>query len=440
VTPNRRSLLERIAAATVVGLAGCAEDGNPTERPATTTPAASTGGPAATSTESPTPTPEPALDGDAARSDLRPEAGDAGDQLGAAVAASESGRTVLVGAPRDEDTHGSEAGVAYAFSGSDGNWEQAAALAARKGDPGDAFGTAVALSGNGRTAVVGAPGDTTASGDGSAYVFARGGGGWQQVTKLTADDVAEGEAFGTVLALSSDGTTAVVGAPHEDDGQGGATYVFGQTDGEWQRAAELVPAEGGEQFGESLAVSADGRLVLVGDGSDGGGANVYERTGSGWRGATMLTADGAGGGYGRSVAVSADGTVAAVGAPGGEDPASDGTGAVYLYRRSSGGWDQSAKLTPGEGQVESAFGTAAELSSSGGALVVGAPGPEGEAGRVLLFQWRQGTWRRRGVFTDPVADSGSRYGETIALSGDGQTGVIGDRLAANREGITYVYR
>jgi hypothetical protein len=32
VTPNRRSLLERIAAVTVVGLAGCADDGSPTDR------------------------------------------------------------------------------------------------------------------------------------------------------------------------------------------------------------------------------------------------------------------------------------------------------------------------------------------------------------------------------------------------------------------------
>ena len=57
--------------------------------------------------------------------------------------------------------------------------------------------------------------DDKGSNSGSAYVFTRDtagdlASGWTQVAKLTADDGAEGDYFGT--SVSIDGDTVVVGA------------------------------------------------------------------------------------------------------------------------------------------------------------------------------------------------------------------------------------
>jgi hypothetical protein len=83
----------------------------------------------------------------------------------------------------------------------------------------------VAISGD--TVVVGAPtDDDSGSGSGSAYVFAKPGGGWvdgTQTAKLTASDGAAEDYFGESVAIS--GATAVVGADGDASNQG-AAYVF----------------------------------------------------------------------------------------------------------------------------------------------------------------------------------------------------------------------
>src|SRR5258706_4623110 len=71
------------------------------------------------------------------------------------------------------------------------------------------FGSAVAIQDD--IAVVGAPNSSVVSdGSGSAYVFVRGGSGWQFQQKLTASDASSQSFFGVSVAI--DGDTIVVGA------------------------------------------------------------------------------------------------------------------------------------------------------------------------------------------------------------------------------------
>ena len=73
------------------------------------------------------------------------------------------------------------------------------------------FGASVALSTDGNTAVVG--GDTDNANSGAAWVFTRSGGTWsQQGAKLTPSDATSAARFGSSVALSADGNTALVGA------------------------------------------------------------------------------------------------------------------------------------------------------------------------------------------------------------------------------------
>src|SRR5690349_3286951 len=86
--------------------------------------------------------------------------------FGDSVAVSQDGSTVLVGAPSQTGGEGKEhkEGVAYVFVRSHGSWVQQGAVQGRTGTlatppgfAGGAFGSSVALSGDGNTALVGSP-------------------------------------------------------------------------------------------------------------------------------------------------------------------------------------------------------------------------------------------------------------------------------------------
>jgi hypothetical protein len=118
-------------------------------------------------------------------------------------------------------------------------------LTAGDGGANDNFGVRVSLSGDGNTALVGAYGhDTPAGADaGSVYLFVRTGGSWTQQAELTADDGAASDWFGDSVSLSGDGTTALVGAPYDDTAAGtdaGSAYVFAGSGSSWSQQIQLT--------------------------------------------------------------------------------------------------------------------------------------------------------------------------------------------------------
>ncbi len=144
------------------------------------------------------------------------------------------------------------------------------------------FGWSVALSGDGTTAVVGAPDGESHTG--AAWIFHREGAVWsQQGGKQTGpgageEGVCEGEeageegeepascAFGSSVALSKDGNTALIGAPHRGS-KAGVAWVLNRSGSTWKREEEPLggATEAGQQnFGFSVALSADGNHALVG--------------------------------------------------------------------------------------------------------------------------------------------------------------------------------
>ena len=83
-------------------------------------------------------------------------------------------------------------------------------------------GGAVALSADGNTAIVG--GYTDNAGAGAVWIYTRIGGGWsQQGSKLVGNDAAGTAEQGWSVALSADGNTALVGAPGDNGGPGAAS-------------------------------------------------------------------------------------------------------------------------------------------------------------------------------------------------------------------------
>lgn len=119
---------------------------------------------------------------------------------------------------------------------------------------GDAFGTAVALSADGNTLAVGAPGEDSATSGvdgieldenapaaGAVYVFTRSAIGWSQQAYVKASNTGAGDSFGWAVALAADGQTLAAGALSEDSAatgiggdqaddsaiNAGAAYVYG---------------------------------------------------------------------------------------------------------------------------------------------------------------------------------------------------------------------
>ena len=128
--------------------------------------------------------------------------------------------------------------------------------------PGYGFGISVSVSADGTTAVVGANGVSSYAG--AAYVFTKTSGTWSLSATL-ATGGAGGDYFGSSVSVSGDGATAVVGAPGVSS-YTGATYVFTKSSGVWSSSTTLQATGGAsyDQFGFSVSVSADGTTAVVG--------------------------------------------------------------------------------------------------------------------------------------------------------------------------------
>jgi hypothetical protein len=94
-------------------------------------------------------------------------------------------------------------------------------------------------------------------------VFTESGGSWTEVQELTAPDGGPGDVFGYSVALSLDSTTALIGARFKNNVVG-AAYVFKQGGGTWTQAQELTPSDDGGVFGQSVGLSHDGSVALIG--------------------------------------------------------------------------------------------------------------------------------------------------------------------------------
>lgn len=156
---------------------------------------------------------------------LTGEDGEMNDSFGTAVAL--EGDTALIGDSNDDVDGDFNAGSTYVFARDGESWSQQARLTDDDGDEDDQFGGTVGINGN--TAVIGAYNDEDPNGDnaGSAYVFTGTGGEWSQRAKLIADDGDSFDLFGVSVAL--DGDTAVIGASTDEDPNGreaGSAYVF----------------------------------------------------------------------------------------------------------------------------------------------------------------------------------------------------------------------
>jgi hypothetical protein len=249
-----------------------------------------------------------------------------------------------------------------------------------------------------------------------------------------SDHFGEGGALpghtGMGLAVSRDGNTIAVGAPHEssnargingnenDDStyNAGAVYVYVRSGGQWAKQAYVKASNtgAGDYFGSYVTLSADGNTMAVaahwessaatgvgGNQNDdslpqAGAVYVFTRSGATWTQQAYLkasntgragTADEPGDGdqFGFSLALSGDGNTLAVGANSEDataagaksDPRDDSfssAGAVYVFARSGNAWAQQAYLKADASTnmgLGDQFGFSVALNANGNTLAVG---------------------------------------------------------------------
>ncbi len=234
----------------------------------------------------------------------------------------------------------------------------------------------------GSSGINGDESDNSKGGSGCAYIFVRDGTGWKQTTYFKQSNLNHPQdAFGAALALSGDGKTLVVDAADEDgtvggingeqyageqigDNSNGALYVFVNTNGVWSQQAYIKSSNVrvNDLFGIRLAVSRDGNVLVASSMLQGGGGRgvnanqqdfsaeesgavyVFTRNGTTWTQRAYLKSPNSDAydEFGSEVALSADANTLVIvgwgedggstGAGGNQaDNSKRGSGAVYVY-------------------------------------------------------------------------------------------------------------
>jgi hypothetical protein len=240
---------------------------------------------------------------------------DPADMFGYSVALSADGNTLAVGSydeggsfrgingPPDNMRRG--AGAVYVFTRTGTTWAQEAYIHASNAEAGDSLGVMVALSDDGNTLLTasldedclatgvnpqGCDNDRAADrSSGAGYIFVRTGGTWSEQAFLKASNSGANDWFGSRSALSGDGNTAALGASLEDssgrgvDGkqdddkapESGAVYLFRRTGTTWsqQHYVKASNADAYDEFGGSVALSRDGRTMVVSAHSEDGSSH-----------------------------------------------------------------------------------------------------------------------------------------------------------------------
>jgi hypothetical protein len=369
--------------------------------------------------------------------------------LGEAVSLSSDGTTALVGGPgvAGEDGaayifHASDEG---SWSSSD---KPVATLTGKRGS-GSAVGLSLALSPDGKTAFVGAPfAGTGLIPAGVIYVFhASAENAWSSSSKPAAKlTVNHGVLVGGSLAVSSDGTTLITDAPLYNNFAGGA-YVFHVSSANaWATTStpnailsNSLESQDDLGVGFAVAISADGTTALISDDSNpgGGGAYIYHvASAASWTSNSTPTAiltdasSSLNDFLGNAIALSSDGTVALLGAPG----VNSDTGSADVFHSSGeGAWATTSTPTASLSNAGSSsgdeFGVNVAVSNDGTNALIFAPGVNGARGAGYVFHVTgEGNWASTVFPTATLTNSADHHGDLLgigAFSADGTTVLAG---------------
>lgn len=354
---------------------------------------------------------------------------------------------IAVGAPgMDVDDNGTlheKAGAAYVYELTIDTWNLAASLTEPEGDIGTEhrFGSAVAISGlepgTPDRLLVSSPANDGIAHAGIVRGYRRGASTWEQTFWFRQSGAPTDDQFGCSLAM--DGIWGVIGVCTSNAvaGNAGAIRVarFDEAfEGVASWAERTDPGSvAGDYFGLRVGIDRDGPVTIAGNSQADLNGNANQGvvlTSIGTTGdvpaltRSLDLGQGLTGAHAAKIAV--DGDTLVIGASGEDVGLQDQRGAIYVYRRGSGGYVFESRLLAPDGMAGDQFGTAVTLQ--GDRMLVAAPGRahqgESQAGAVYAFRRTSGTWSLEAQWVP--ADPGYKvtFGFTLAL--DGTTAMVGE--------------
>ena len=251
---------------------------------------------------------------------------------------------------------------------------------------------------------------------------------------MKASDAGAQDFFGVSIALSQDGNLMAVGAPSEDSKDtsanndtitietnaafldNGGVYVFERNANIWSQKAKLKPSyiQWNQQFGASLALSADGSTLAVGTPGD------WTTTGG----------------------INPDGST--------YDPKkveTYGSGAIFVFIKSDVTWTQQAYIKSSVVIPGNQFGSVVSLSGNGNVLAVGswvesslATGINGDqldtsssnSGAAYVFTRTGTAWTQKSYIKAPNSNTLDRFGRILELDDSGESLAVGAYREASK--------
>jgi hypothetical protein len=296
----------------------------------------------------------------------------------------------------------------------------------------DSFGSSVAITGDGTIAVVGASNgeDSTNNASGVAYVFTRAGSVWSLQQKLQANDTAAGNYFGCSVAISDDGLTIAVGSSGNSSSRG-SVHIFTKSGSTWTQQTKLIANDGiaNDQFGKTVAISSDGNTVASGapgNLSSQGAVYIHTRSGSTWsQQAKIIPSNVASSDqFGISLDITTNGNMIVAGS----SLHNGGNGVAYIFTRSGTTWTQQYELIPTDLANGDSFGYSVTVSNDGSIVMVGSPnsdpGAISSSGSAYIFTKPASNWTQQIKLTASNKANQDKFGSSVALAGNGGSAVI----------------
>ncbi len=287
---------------------------------------------------------------------------------------------------------------------------------------GENFGTAVAISLDGSSILIGAPGATVSgvSNAGRAFLLDSSG---NLLRTFQDPSPVEGEHFGSSVAVSGQGANILVGAPDAPNfPHPGFAFLFDSSGNLIQTFQDPLLEKA--HFAVSVAISSNGRNILVG--APGfqdfrGDAFLFDSSGNLLQ--TFEPGNEAGPiGFGAFVSISAYTSNVLVGAPFDFGPTGTMIGSAFLFNSQGNMLHSLQDPSPEAGEQ---FGSSVSISADSSTIIVGAPaavsGSTGDAGKAFLFD-SDGNLLQ--AFLGGI--EGGRLGASVSLSGDGSAILVGE--------------
>lgn len=286
-------------------------------------------------------------------------------------------------------------GAAYIYhKDAGGNWSFLQSLTAPDPNFGAEYGGGAKLTANFMVIAAGRADVSGLERVGALYVYQLNGSTWEFDTKLIANDFnAEAYMGMNPTSLDMEGTTIVAGAPGENFWTGSA-YVFEKSGGTWNQVQKIMSPNPLQDDSFGIGVAIAGNYMVVGANQEdnvNGAAHIYMKNSNGvWEHVQKITASDAmtQGYFGTSVSIS--NTSIAVGAYGHEG----GEGATYIFEDDGmGNWSETQKITASSPSSEANFGWNCLIQNNN--LIVAAPHSFGfEKGEVYVYE------KTGGLFTE----------------------------------------